>query len=193
MHPAVKGSPAKFFTCPSGGKLRISFQAWMQAAQNSLTGTGIAVYHNGEKIWPENEDWYQLDNSVTIKHITVEVAQGDDLAIVVDAINANNSFDATNCESAPVTIPIMMPSAPSGRSIPGRPPATTPPTFPMSRTSPSPRPPRSPRKRPPSPRRRAPSPPPGVQKGRATGALPGSGSVWAVAAHFWRPQQHFSS
>ena len=96
MHPAVKGSPAKVFTCPSGGKLRISFQAWMQAAQNSLTGTGIAVYHNGEKIWPENEDWYQLDNSVTIKHITVEVAQGDDLAIVVDAINANNSFDATN-------------------------------------------------------------------------------------------------
>lgn len=96
MHPAVKGSPAKVFTCPSGGKVRISFQAWMQAAQNSITDTGIAVYHNGEKIWPEQEDWYMLDNSITVRHITVEVAEGDDLAIVVDAIEGNNSFDATN-------------------------------------------------------------------------------------------------
>ena len=96
MHPSVKGNPAKVFSCPEGGTVQLSFQAWMQAAQLSPTGTGIAVYHNGTKIWPENEDYHKLDSSIYLKRLTVDVAAGDDLAIMIDALEDNVSYDATN-------------------------------------------------------------------------------------------------
>ncbi len=96
MHPALKGNPAKVFSCPQGGTVQLSFQAWMQAAELSPTGTGAAVYHNGTKIWPKDEEYHKLDRSIYLKRLSVDVAQGDDLAIVIDAIEDNNSFDATN-------------------------------------------------------------------------------------------------
>ena len=96
MHPSLKGDPAKVFTCEHGGKVQLSFAAWLQAPDLSKTGTGIAVYQNGKKIWPEDEDYYKVPGTLTIKRITVDAAKGDDLAIVLDCINDNNSFDATN-------------------------------------------------------------------------------------------------
>lgn len=96
MHPAIKGDPAKVFTCEHGGKVQISFAAWLQAPELSKTGTGIMVYHNGEKIWPEDEDYYKVPGKLTVKRLTVDAAKGDEIAIVLDCIDENNSFDATN-------------------------------------------------------------------------------------------------
>ncbi len=96
MHPAVKADPAKVFTCEKGGNVELSFQAWMQAPHLSPTGTGIAVYHNGVKIWPEDEPWHKLGGEMETIRLNVDVAAGDDLAIVLDALEQNNSFDATN-------------------------------------------------------------------------------------------------
>ncbi len=100
MHPAVKGSPAKVFSCPSGGKVLLSFQAWMQNSKMSLTGTGVAVYKNGVKIWPENEEFYKLDSTIFLNRLEIDVAKGDDLAIVIDALEKNVNYDATNVRVA---------------------------------------------------------------------------------------------
>ena len=100
MHPSLKGSPAKVFSCPSGGTVELSFQAWMQSAHLSPSGTGIAVYHNGVKIWPADQDFYKLSNDVFVHTMQVNVAEGDDLAVVIDALQENISFDATNVRTS---------------------------------------------------------------------------------------------
>lgn len=96
MHPALKANPAKVFTCEKGGKVQVSFLAWLQAPQLSKTGTAVAVYHNGEKVWPEGEEYFRLGTGQTLQRVTVDAAAGDDIAIVLDAVEENNSFDATN-------------------------------------------------------------------------------------------------
>ena len=100
MHPSVKGNPAKVFSCPHGGKVELSIQAWMQNAIMSPTGTGLAVYHNGVKIWPADRDYHKLNNDVFIQNLQIDVAKGDDLAVVIDALEENNSFDATNVRTS---------------------------------------------------------------------------------------------
>lgn len=100
MHPAVKGSPAKVFSCPSGGKVQLSFQAWMQNSRMSPTGTGVAVYKNGVKIWPEQQDFMKLDSTILLQRLEIDVAKGDDLAVVIDALEKNVNYDATNVRVA---------------------------------------------------------------------------------------------
>ena len=100
MHPSVKGSPAKVFSCPHGGKIELSIQAWMQNAVMSPTGTGLAVYHNGVKIWPADKDFYKLNSDVYLQSLQIDVAKGDDVAVVIDALEENNSFDATNVRTS---------------------------------------------------------------------------------------------
>lgn len=96
MHPSVKGDPAKVFTLGErGGKVQISFAAWLQNPDHSPTGTGIAVYHNGVKVWPENEEFYKTPGRMTIQRIVIDAAKGDDIAVVLDSLD-NISYDATN-------------------------------------------------------------------------------------------------
>lgn len=143
MHPSLKGSPAKVFSCPSGGTVELSFQAWMQSAHLSPTGTGVAVYHNGVKIWPADQDFYKLTNDVFVHTLQINVAKGDDLAVVIDALQENISFDATNVRTSVTylsqndSVRTEWPEYPK-EEVPTTPPQTEPTTPPQTEPSENP-------------------------------------------------------
>ncbi|MGI6725884.1 MAG: hypothetical protein ACOX62_06795 [Christensenellales bacterium] len=95
VHPALNGSPAMVFTAPKDGALTLYLMAKIGAHDLSPTSTGVAVYHNKQRIWPADEDFYKLGAPVLNLFLPIEVKANDEVAVVVDALQNNINYDET--------------------------------------------------------------------------------------------------
>lgn len=90
-HPAISGSPAKVFKAPSGGTIQLSVLARMQVAEKSVTKVGLAIYLNGNKIWPSG-NYQVLGQEELLLREKIQVQKNDQIAVVIDCIDGNTSL-----------------------------------------------------------------------------------------------------
>ncbi len=95
VHPSLGGSPAMVFTAPKEGSLELYVMAQIGAYDLSPTSTGVAVYQNDVKVWPAEEDFSKLGPKALNLFLDLDVAEGDRVAIVVDALENNINYDET--------------------------------------------------------------------------------------------------
>lgn len=96
MHPSELGNPAKVFVAPETGTIELTVQAILQNPDKSTTKTGISIYRGNRKIHPANAKYITLGAQELNLKLQLNVVKGEKIAVVLDAINGNNSFDATN-------------------------------------------------------------------------------------------------
>jgi hypothetical protein len=81
------------FQAPQSGALILRVQA--SVSNVSPTKTGLTVYVNEAKVWPEDADFHSLSAETYTLDLPLEVAQGDRIYAVIDSIASNISFDET--------------------------------------------------------------------------------------------------
>lgn len=100
MHPSELGNPAKVFVAPETGTIELSVLAILQNPDKSTTKTGISIYKGNNKIYPTNAKYVVMGAAELNLKLKINVNKGEKIAVVLDAINGNNSFDATNVSTS---------------------------------------------------------------------------------------------
>ncbi len=96
MHPSIQGFPAKVFVAPADGRVEISAAGILHSANDSPTKTGITFLKGTTKIYPTNAQYVTMGSKETVVRAVVDVKKGDRIAVLLDPIDGNISFDATN-------------------------------------------------------------------------------------------------
>lgn len=95
MHPSTGANPIMEFTAPRAGQVKLMVIARIGSYDMSPTSTGLAVWHNGEKIWPTDGDYHKLEKDTYRLILTQDVAEGDTLDVLLDALDGNINYDET--------------------------------------------------------------------------------------------------
>ena len=97
VHPSVKALPAKVFVAPSGGTVKIEVMTSLWNASKSTTGTGIKIMLGDEQVYPRGDAEYaKVKGSSTVHTIELKVKKNERVAVMLDSIDGNTSFDSTD-------------------------------------------------------------------------------------------------
>ncbi len=94
-HPSTGASPVMLFEAPADGDIVLTVIAKIGAPDMSPTSTGIAVMANETKVWPEDGDFRKLDINTLRLQLPMTVKAGDQIAVVLDALEGNINYDET--------------------------------------------------------------------------------------------------
>lgn len=94
-HPSTGASPAMVFDAPEDGDITLTVIAKIGAPDMSPTSTGVAVQANGVKVWPQEEDFCKLGSDTLRLRLPLTVQAGDQIAVILDALENNINYDET--------------------------------------------------------------------------------------------------
>lgn len=94
-HPSTGASPVMLFEAPADGNMVLTVIARIGAPDMSPTSTGVAVLVNDGKVWPEDGDFYKLDIQTLRLQLPMTVKAGDQIAVMLDALEGNINYDET--------------------------------------------------------------------------------------------------
>jgi len=94
-HPSTGASPVMLFEAPADGDILLTVIAKIGAPDMSPTSTGIAVMANDAKVWPAEGDFRKLDINTLRLRLPMTVKAGDQVAVVLDALEGNINYDET--------------------------------------------------------------------------------------------------
>lgn len=94
-HPSTGASPVMMFEAPSAGDIVLTVIAKIGAPDMSPTSTGVAVMVNESKVWPTDGDFHKLDINTLALQLPLTVNEGDQVAVVLDALEGNINYDET--------------------------------------------------------------------------------------------------
>ena len=95
VHPSTGASPVMLFEAPADGDIVLTVIAKIGAPDMSPTSTGVAVLANETKVWPEDGDFRKLDINTLRLQLPMTAKSGDQIAVVLDALEGNINYDET--------------------------------------------------------------------------------------------------
>ena len=99
FHPGETADTAKVFTCPAGGRIRVtSTLTRINETGYGVNGTSFAAYLEGTTVFPSDGAPYVEVNDIESHTFTfeVQVAKGQRLYLQIGAIDGNSMNDSTN-------------------------------------------------------------------------------------------------